>query len=341
MGQVIETELEAAMIEVQTGRASWRRAIAAGIAGFAVVIGACGVKASFPDWAYPGDGDAPATTASQRAEKVTVPRSDQSFPVSRLSGIHNPVADWFPKDHTPAPDIVTTPKGSVAACGYCHLPGGEGRPENASLAGLPYDYIKTQIAAFRSGDRNGAKPDWVPTALMIQEAKGVSDADLNAAADYFSKLPYQSRFTVIETAEVNAPVAGGFLLSPGKGPKEPLGTRILEAANAPGLFERRDPQVTFTAYVPVGAIARGKALAMSGGPSQQPCSACHGGDLKGGEGLPGPPLAGRGPVYLFRQLYAFHTGARKGPAAEPMRAETEKLSEANMVDLAAYLASLS
>ena len=83
-------------------------------------------------------------------------------------------------------------------------------------------------------------------------------------------------------------------------------------------------------------MARGKALAASGGPAKQACSGCHGSDLRGGEGIPGPPLAGRGPVYLFRQLLAFQNGGRKGAAAEPMRAETEKLSRADMVDLAAY-----
>ena len=300
---------------------------------------ACAAKSDFPDWAYPGAGDETAATGAQAAEKLTVPRSDQSFARSQLETFGGPVADWFPKDHPQAPDIVLTPKGKVEACGYCHLPGGEGRPENASLAGLPFDYIKGEIAAFRSGDRRAAKPDWIPAAVMAQEARDVSDADLSAAADYFSKLPFQSRFRVIETAEVNRPVASGFLLSPGSGPKEPLGERILEAPVNPQWFERRDPQATFIAYVPVGAVARGKALAESGGPSQQPCSACHGSDLKGGEGLPGPPLAGRGPSYLFRQLYAFQTGARKGAEAEPMRVETEKLTQADMIDLAAYLAS--
>ncbi len=317
-------------------RAVWRMGLVASAAGLSV-LAACGAKAAFPDWAYPGDG---ASAAAPPGEMLTVPRSDRSFPRSRTTDFHQPVPDWFPKDHPQPPDIVLTPKGAVAACGYCHLPGGEGRPENAALAGLPFDYIKGEIAAFRSGDRAGAKPDWTPTALMVQEAKGVSDADLNAAADYFSKLPYQSRFRVIETRTVNQPVAGGFLLSPGKGPSEPLGVRILEEPVNPEWFERRDPQVTFIAYVPEGAVARGKALAASGGPAKQACSGCHGSDLGGGEGIPGPPLAGRGPVYLFRQLYAFQTGGRKGAAAEPMRAETEKLSQADMVDLAAYLASL-
>ncbi|HWE47961.1 MAG TPA: c-type cytochrome [Caulobacteraceae bacterium] len=317
------------------------REVAIGLAagGLVLIAAACAAKNDFPDWAYPGLGAEAPGTPAQAAENVTVPRSHQTFPRSRLENLRGQVADWFPKDHPTAPDMVVTPKGTVAACGYCHLPGGEGRPENASLAGLPFDYIKAQIAAFRSGDRAGAKPDWLPTALMIPEAKGVSDADLNVVADYFSKLPYQSRFRVVETKDVNRPVASGFLLSPGSGPKEPIGDRILEAPSNPDLFEKRDPQVTFIAYVPEGSVARGKALAMSGGPAKQPCSACHGSDLRGGEGLPGPPLAGRAPVYLFRQLYAFHTGGRKGAAAEPMRLETEKLTQSDMVDLAAYLAS--
>jgi cytochrome c553 len=42
--------------------------------------------------------------------------------------------------------------------------------------------------------------------------------------------------------------------------------------------------------------------------------------LTSGPGLPGPPLAGRFPGYLFRQLYGFQTGARGGDCAQAMRA---------------------
>jgi cytochrome c553 len=322
----------------------WRWAAAAGAGGLALTIAACGAGGNangFPDWAFPGPGTETAPTPAQAAEFVTLPGVARRFPRSQLSNFRGPVADWRPDSHPPAPPVVLLPQpGGVAACGYCHLPGGEGRPENASLAGLPADYIKAQILAFRAGDRTGAKPDWIPTALMIQEAKALSDKDLAAAAAYFAKAPFRSRFTVVEAAEVGRPTEDGFVLHATDGPKAPLGHRIVETPASVETFEKRDPDVTFTAYVPVGSLARGKTLVDTGGPLKQPCSACHGAGLRGGEGLPGPPLAGRGPSYLFRQLYAFQTGGRKGGMADVMRQETAGMSRDDLIALAAYVASM-
>ena len=147
-------------------RGRWRltlAAMAAMAAGLAGLVAACAAKDGFPDWAFPGVKAEPAQTAAQAAaraaERVTVPGSDRSFPRGQLEDITQPVADWRPGSHPPAPEIVLIGRpGGANACGYCHLPGGEGRPENASLAGLPADYIKAQIAAFRSGARKGPSP---------------------------------------------------------------------------------------------------------------------------------------------------------------------------------------
>jgi cytochrome c553 len=53
-----------------------------------------------------------------------------------------------------------------------------------------------------------------------------------------------------------------------------------------------------------------------------------------------PPLAGRSPTYLFRQLYGFSTGARGGDAALPMRGVVARLTQTDMIALAAYVGSL-
>jgi cytochrome c553 len=53
-----------------------------------------------------------------------------------------------------------------------------------------------------------------------------------------------------------------------------------------------------------------------------------------------PPLAGRSPSYLLRQLLAFQTGARSGPDAQPMLPVVATLDIANMIDAVAYAASL-
>jgi cytochrome c553 len=99
-----------------------------------------------------------------------------------------------------------------------------------------------------------------------------------------------------------------------------------------------DPHLGFVAYVPPGAIARGQGLAAHGVAAQQPCSACHGAGLKGSDEA--PPLAGRSPTYLARQLWDFHTGARHNTAAAPMRIVAAGLDAPQIVDLVAYLASL-
>lgn len=59
-------------------------------------------------------------------------------------------------------------------------------------------------------------------------------------------------------------------------------------------------------------------------------------------GSPAPPQrgAGRSPSYLVRQLYEFKHGLRNGPMTASMRANTEEMSEPEMVALAAYAASL-
>ena len=95
------------------------------------------------------------------------------------------------------------------------------------------------------------------------------------------------------------------------GEPEPLGQRILELPDDLLGFESRDPRSTFTAYVPVGSLARGEALVTKGGPGKTvQCSLCHGPALKGLGPL--PSIAGRSPSYMFRQLYDFAHGTRTG-----------------------------
>ena len=54
---------------------------------------------------------------------------------------------------------------------------------------------------------------------------------------------------------------------------------------------------------------------------------------------PVPPLAGRSPSYLFRQLYDIQHGTRKGEWSVLMQAPVAHLSEDDMVSIAAYLGS--
>jgi cytochrome c553 len=68
------------------------------------------------------------------------------------------------------------------------------------------------------------------------------------------------------------------------------------------------------------------------------CAACHGVRLQGLDEA--PRLAGRSPTYLARQLFDLRAGARRGPAVARMAPAAAQLTNADIVDLAAYLGSL-
>jgi cytochrome c553 len=53
-----------------------------------------------------------------------------------------------------------------------------------------------------------------------------------------------------------------------------------------------------------------------------------------------PPIAGRQPTYLLRQLLAFRNKTRTGDAAKQMEPVVEKLTLGDMIDLVAYVGSL-
>jgi cytochrome c553 len=295
----------------------------------------------FPAWAFPPLGRDPAAGPPDAKALLHVPGSTRAFTEAQTQDLYA-APDWLPDRHPPAPAIVLIGRrGSMRPCGYCHLPDGSGRPENAALAGLPAAYIRDQVAAFRSSARKGAEPNWSPTRQMADTAAQATEAEVAATADYFASIPYRGHVRVAESARIPGALAKAFILRAVPGPGEPLGLRIVEGPSSFERFELRDPTLVYTAYVPVGSLARGAILGRTGaGGLTTPCATCHGPGLRGGPGAAGPPLAGRSPSYLFRQLYAFRTGGRGGPQAEPMRPVTAKLGQSDMIALAAYAASL-
>jgi cytochrome c553 len=91
------------------------------------------------------------------------------------------------------------------------------------------------------------------------------------------------------------------------------------------------------AYVPPGSIARGEALVSTGGGKTMPCATCHGRNLQGSGDV--PAIAGRHPNYIVRQLWDIQNGDRGGPSAALMQPVVEKLSNDDMLAIAAYVAS--
>ncbi len=145
---------------------------------------------------------------------------------------------------------------------------------------------------------------------------------------------------VIETADVpvTRPDTYGWLdLIPGGG-REPIGARVIEVSEDMSRLLLGDDHVAFIDYAPPGAVKRGETLVRTGGAGGQPCGSCHGPELRGMGDT--PPLAGRSAAYLARMLWDIKSGARRGPAVAPMKTPARGLTERNIVEATAYLASL-
>jgi cytochrome c553 len=251
------------------------------------------------------------------------------------------VPDWHPDNHPPMPRSVAQarPQDVRFGCGYCHYPNGRGRPENASVAGLPYAYIVQQMADFKNGTRKSSEPRMGPPALMAALAKAVTDEEVKEAAAYFASLKWTQWIKVVEASVVpKTRIAGGMFVPLEGGGTEPLGQRILEMPENVERTELRDSRSPFIAYLPVGSIKMGEMLVTTGGKGKTvQCSICHGQDLKGLGPVPG--LAGRSPSYTMRQLFDMKHGARNGLWADLMKPVVAKLTEQDMLAIAAYTAS--
>ena len=292
-----------------------------------------------PDWAYvrnpPGFAPPPDDGTPRR-----VPGSDATYTLTQLRNLFaTPV--WHPGDTPPLPEVVARGRApDVRACGVCHRTDGSGGPENANIAGLDAAYLRRQMLEYRSGARRSSLPDNVPARLMIATGRALNDAEIEAAVAYFASLRPRQTIRVVEAAEAPRSIAANFFLNPAPdGGVEPIGQRIIELPDDVASFTLRDSRATFTAYVPPGSVARGRALAEQGVAGQAPCATCHGPALHGSE--QGPAIAGRSPTYAVRQFFDFAGGARAGEQSGPMRAIAEALSLDDRIALAAYLGSLT
>ena len=296
-----------------------------------------------PPWAFavnPVDATPATPAAAPDPTFLQVPGSAARFTRAQASDYFN-VPDWHPDGHPAMPDVVAHGRApDVIACGYCHLPNGQGRPENSGIAGLPASYIVQQLKDFAGGKRHSSEPLHKPAALMTALAGQVSTADIRAAADYFSRLKARPWIRVVEAATVpRTRVAGWMLVPTDDGTQEPIGQRIIEMAENLQQTELRDDASGFVAYVPPGSIAQGKLLVTTGGGGKtSPCGSCHGPHLKGLGTA--PHLAGRSPSYLVRQLFDIQHGARHSAAVMLMKANIVNLTLDDMLAIAAYTASL-
>ena len=294
-------------------------------------------------WLFPlNRSGAIAAKPADGIEVVHLANSRLEFTEAQLHDLFF-APDWHPGSHSPMPEIVMRGRApGTPACGYCHLPGGQGRPENAALAGLPAAYIIQQVADIKSGARRSAwrGEPYGPVELMRGVAANSTEADLAIAAEYFAAQMLRSRVSVLECTRVPRMRAAAWIyeIDP-RGGDENLGQRLIEWAPDLGRHEHRDDEMRYNVFVPPGSVQRGRKIAGMGIPGQlAPCTSCHGEHLQG-VGLI-PPLAGRSPTYLLRQLVAFKTKDRAGNSAAPMQAVAAALGMGDMIAAVAYAAAI-
>jgi cytochrome c553 len=183
------------------------------IAGNAVNAPAAPAVVDFtrqPLWAYgfldspkPGDKATPQAPPSRNlrpnedANEQTRPRqlpgSSGSFSLVDIRDGGN-VVDWYPGDHPAMPDIIkhgpAKMKEGRRGCGFCHLPNGLGRPENAPVSALPPAYFAKQLHDFRDGLRHSADPRKPNTNTMVDLARAMTEEEITEAARYFAAISW-------------------------------------------------------------------------------------------------------------------------------------------------------
>ncbi len=319
----------------------------------------------FTDVARPGDKaqpQAPPTNKprpnqdqDEQLRARQVEGSPASYNLVQIRDLHN-VIDWFPADHPKMTYIIEHGPMQMAekgrGCGSCHLPNGRGRPENAPPGGLPSAYLLRQLEDFRHGLRYTADPRKPNTNTMIDLARSMTDAEMKEAADYFSSIkPIEHWIRVVESATSPKVRYVGNLALPAKEKgMEPIAGRIIEMPEDEEQGETlRNPHSGFVAYVPPGSIRKGEDLVTTGGMKivggkivqgkTTACGTCHGLNLTGVVGADVPPIAGRSPSYLVRQLWDIQQGTRNGAQAQLMKLVVANLTQEDLVNIAAYVAS--
>jgi cytochrome c553 len=289
-------------------------------------------------WAYPTAPQIEENTESSDKNIYTVPGSDLRLTRAQIEDYFDPV-DWRPQDHAPMPAVVAhgTPPADLP-CADCHMPNGQGVHGAVNLAGLSADYITAQVKEFAAGNRTSFISDRPAITLMVAAAKRIDADQLKAAATYYASLRFRPWIRVVESDEVprTRPNHYGWL-DIVKGHQLIKG-RIIEVPEDPARNDIYDPGSGFIAYVPIGAPASGRRLADGDDRRIPKCTGCHGDGL---HGATAPPLAGRSPSYLARQLWDIKKGARHGSTVAPMRAVVAEMTPKDIVLLSAYLASLS
>src|SRR4029079_8274898 len=300
---------------------------------------------NYPAWAYAITPPPPAgaTRAQHAAEDKAVHHvagTTRGFTIAQIVDLRGP-ADWFPEDHPAMPSIVAVGRqAGVPSWSYCHYPNGKGTANTGRVAGLPVSYILQTLNDFKNGLRKPGDPRKVNVNQMIAFAKNMTPEEMHAAAEYFASVQWTQWVRVVEAKTVPKTEAeGSIFFKAHEAGMEPIGMRVIETPEDDEQTEPlRNPRSGFVAYVPPGAIKKGEALVTTGGNGKMiACTTCHGADLRGSGPVPG--IAGRSPSYIARQMYDMQVGTRHGEWAALMKPVVAKLTNADLINITAYVSS--
>ena len=222
----------------------------------------------------PGAGPPPPAPPPQNdnVKLLSVPGSKVQFTRAQVANRYAP-ADWFPEDHPQMPDIVAHGREgaqpTIYACGLCHYPNGKGRPENANVTGLSYEYIVQQLTDFKNGaaqDLRSAQDQHRPDGELRQVDDRRRDqgggevlrGDPVDAVDQGRRDRHGARRSTASTAcssrsKATAP-------APSRS-----AARIIETpVNIEATEYLRNPRSGFYAYVPKGSVKKGEEIAHNG-----------------------------------------------------------------------------
>jgi cytochrome c553 len=280
----------------------------------------------------------PAFANAQGLPDWVVPAAQDDVPEEMLNAVRDgdqaarDVA--YPAIPLSVPAVVREGFEGNGVCMGCHTTTGRGAPQSAPLAGLPPAYFIQQIVNFRTGARGQAyRPN------MANFASNMTIEQTMEVANYYASLPVEPLVDVVESETAPRVFFGPRDITAvhPDGGEEPLGERIVEIAKTPSA-PYTNGEKAFTAYVPVGSIAQGRELAERGLGKTAACGLCHGADLQGNGDIPG--IAGRSPLHNARQLMEYRDGLRGGASAQPMIGVAANLSDADIIAISAYVASL-
>ena len=179
------------------------------------------------------------------------------------------------------------------------------------------------------------------THTMSALAKAMSEQEIRQSAEYFAAMPWTKWIRVVEADRFPRRTwrVRRDAIIKGKEPSDPLGNRIVEAPEDDYQANTvRNPRSGFVAYVPVEP-REGQADRAEWGRKDHRVRRLATVIDAGIVNI--PAIAGRSPSYMMRQMWDMKVETRKGPMTQLMKPIVANLSQDDMLNVVAYLASIN